>query len=113
MNCLLSYISISTWDTIKTNIIQVYLRSTQRCINVHVRHNVRHKICHIYTSMSLTTVIKIAGTCRRVNQKDEIRGYIKARSKLVCSLKQLMIAYGPSCVSYDTVRRWKIKFNLA
>ena len=62
---------------------------------------------------SLTTVIKIVGTCRRVNQKDEIRGYIKACSKLVCSLKQLMIelctTYEPSCVSYDTVRRWKNK----
>ena len=34
---------------------------------------------------------------------------MKARSKLVCSLKQLMIelstTYGPSCVSYDTGRR--------
>ena len=29
--------------------IKVYLRSTQRCINVHVRLNVRHKICHINT----------------------------------------------------------------
>ena len=47
--------------------------------------------------------------------KDEIRGYIKARSKHVCSLKQLMIelstTYGPSCVSYDTVRRWKNKIQ--
>ena len=64
-----------------------------------------------------TSFPKIVGTCRRVNQKDKIRGYIKARSKLVCSLKQLMTelstTYGPSCVSYDTIRRWKIKFNLA
>ena len=29
--------------------IEVYLRSTQRCINVHVRLNVRQKICHINT----------------------------------------------------------------
>ena len=41
--------------------------------------------------------------------------HCKARSKLGCYLKQLMteisIAYGPSCVSYDTVRRWKKKFE--
>ena len=44
---------------------------------------------------------------RSVDKKDEIRAYIKARSKLGCSLKKLMteisIAFGPSCVSYDTV----------
>ena len=48
---------------------------------------------------------------RSVDKKDEIRAYIKARSKLGCSLKKLMTeistAFGPSCVSYDTVRRWK------
>ena len=52
---------------------------------------------------------------RSVDQKDEIRAYIKARSKLGCSLKKLMTeistAFGPSCVSYDTVRRWKKKFE--
>jgi transposase len=62
---------------------------------------------------SLTTVVKMVG--RNVDKKDEIRAYIKARSKLGCSLKQLMTelstAYGPSCVSYDTVRRWKKKFE--
>ena len=46
-------------------------------------------------------------------KKDEIRAYTKARSKLGCSLKKLMTeistAFGPSCVSYDTVRRWKKK----
>ena len=51
---------------------------------------------------------------RSVDKKDEIRAYIKARSKLGCSLKHLMTelstAYGP-CVSYDTVRRWKMKFE--
>ena len=50
-----------------------------------------------------------------VDKKDEIRAYIKARSKLGCSLKKLMTeistAFGPSCVSYDTVRRWKKKFD--
>ena len=52
---------------------------------------------------------------RSVGKKDEIRAYIKARSKLGCSLKKLMTeistAFGPSCVSYDTVRRWKKKFE--
>ena len=50
---------------------------------------------------------------RSVDKKDEIRAYIKARSKLGCSLKKLMTeistAFGPSCVSYDTVRWWKKK----
>ena len=52
---------------------------------------------------------------RSVDKKDEIRAYIKARSKLGCSLKKLMTeiftAFGPSCVSYDTVRQWKKKFE--
>ena len=52
---------------------------------------------------------------RSVDKKDEIRAYIKARSKPGCSLKKLMTeistAFGPSCVSYDTVRRWKKKFE--
>ena len=52
---------------------------------------------------------------RSVDKKDEIQAYIEAPSKLGCSLKQLMTeittAYGPSCVSYDTVRRWKKKFE--
>ena len=64
-------------------------------------------------TQSLTTVVKMAG--RSVDKKDEIRTYIKARSKLGCSLKQLMTelstAFGPSCVSYDTVQRWKKKFE--
>ena len=52
---------------------------------------------------------------RSIDKKDEIRAYIKARSKLGCSLKKLMTeistASGPSCVSYDTVPRWKKKFE--
>ena len=44
---------------------------------------------------------------RSVDKKDEIRAYIKAHSKLGCSLKKLMTeistAFGPSCVSYHTV----------
>ena len=62
---------------------------------------------------ALTTVVKMVG--RSVDQRDEIRAYIKARSKLCCSLKQLMTelstTYGPFCVSYDTDRRWKNKFE--
>ena len=52
---------------------------------------------------------------RSVDKKDVIRAYIKARSKLGCSLKKLMTeistAFGPSCVSYDTVRQWRKKFE--
>ena len=61
----------------------------------------------------MTTAVKMVG--RSIDKKDEIRAYIKARSKLGCSLKKLMTeistAFGPSCVSYDTVRRWKKKFE--
>ena len=64
-------------------------------------------------TQSLTTAVKMVG--RSVDKKDEIRAYIKARSKLGCSLKKLMTeistAFGPSCVSYDTVRRWKKIFE--
>ena len=53
----------------------------------------------------MTTVVSI-------DKKDKIRTYIKL---CCCSLKQLMTeiaaAYGPSCVSYDTVRQWKKKFD--
>ena len=60
----------------------------------------------------MTTVVKIVG--RSVDQNEEILAYIIARSKLGCFLKQLMTelstAYGP-CVSYDTVERWKNKFE--
>ena len=61
----------------------------------------------------MTTVVKMVG--RGVNQKYEIWAYIKARSKLGCSLKQLMTELsttkGSSCVSYDTVRCWENKFE--
>ena len=61
----------------------------------------------------MTTVVKMVG--RSVDKKDEIRAYIKARSKPGCSLKQLMTelstAYGPFCVSYDTVRGREKKFE--
>ena len=52
---------------------------------------------------------------RSVDQKDKIRAYFKARSKLCCTMKQLMTelstAFGPSCVYYDKARRWKNKFE--
>ena len=64
-------------------------------------------------TQSLTTAVKMVG--RSVDKKDEIQAYIQARSKLGCSLKQLMTevstAYGPTCVPSDTVRRWKKKFE--
>ena len=64
-------------------------------------------------TQSLTTAVEMVD--RSVNKKDEIRAYIQACSKLGCSLKQLRTeistAYGPSCVSYDTVLRWKKKFE--
>ena len=60
-----------------------------------------------------TSFPKMVG--RSVDQKYEVWAYIKARSKLGCSLKQLMTelstAKGPSCVSYDTDRSWKNKFE--
>ena len=40
---------------------------------------------------SLTTAVKMDG--RSVDKKDEIRAYIKPRSKLGCSLKKLMMKF--------------------
>ena len=64
-------------------------------------------------TQSLTIAVRMVG--RSIDNKSEIRACIQARSKLGCSLKQLMTeistAYGPSCVSYDTIRRWKKKFE--
>ena len=52
---------------------------------------------------------------RSVDKKCEIQAYIQAHSKLGCSLRQMMTeistAYGPSCVSYIIVLRWKKKFE--
>ena len=67
--------------------------------------------------MLIHTVIdhcsKIVG--KSIDQIDQIRAYIKARSKLVRSLKQLKTkvstANGPSCVSYDKIRRWENKLE--
>ena len=61
----------------------------------------------------MTTVVKMVG--ESVDQNNEIRAYIKARSKFGCSLKQLMMELSTSnslaCMSYDTIRRWKNKFE--
>ena len=71
------------------------------------------KFAILYTQ-SLTTVVKLFA--RSVDQKDEIWAYIKACSKIGCSLRQLLIelstAYEPSYLSYDTVRQWKIDLIL-
>ena len=62
---------------------------------------------------SLTTVVKIIG--KSVDKKEEIRAYIKAHSKIGCSLKQIFaeisVVYRSSNVSYDTVLSWKKKFD--
>ena len=84
-------------------------------MNEHVSLSVIHTICHINTlSHCMTTVVKMVG--RSVNQKDDIRAYIKALLKHGCSLKQLTTelsnTYGHSSVSYDTFRRLKINLNL-
>ena len=61
----------------------------------------------------MTSAVKVVG--RKVDKKDDIQAYSQARSKLGCSLRQLMTeistAYGPSFVSYDTVWRWKKKLE--
>ena len=44
---------------------------------------------------------------RSLDQKDEMWAYIKARSKIGCSFT----AYRPSCLSYDSVKHWKKKFE--
>ena len=65
----------------------------------------------MYTVM--TTVVKIVS--RSVDQKAEIRAYIKTLSNLGFSLKQLMTelstANGPTRVFHDTVRCWKNNFE--
>ena len=56
-----------------------YSISTQWYINVHVRLSVRQNLPFEYTQSS-TTAVKMVD--RSVDKKDEIRAYIKARSKL-------------------------------
>ena len=52
---------------------------------------------------------------KSVAKKEEIRAYIKARSKIGRSLKQtfaeISVANRSTNISYDTVRRWKKKFD--
>ena len=58
---------------------------------------------------SLITVVKLVG--KSVAKKEEIRTYIKALSKIDCSLKKVFaetsVVYGSTNVSYDAVRRCK------
>ena len=52
---------------------------------------------------------------KSVAKKEEIRAYIKARSKIGCSLKQIFVEISvvnrSTNVFYDTVGRWKKKFD--
>ena len=61
---------------------------------------------------SLTTIVKFVS--KSVAKKEEIRAYIKARSKIFCSLKRIFaeisVVY-ESTMSYDAVHRWKKKFD--
>ena len=62
---------------------------------------------------SLTTVVKMVD--KSVVKKEEVWAYIKAHSKIGCSLKQIFaeifVVYGSTNVSYDMVHRWKKKFD--
>ena len=64
-------------------------------------------------TQSETTVVKMVG--KSVFKKEEIRAYIKALSKICCSLKQVFpqtsVVYGSTNVSNDMVRKWKKKYN--
>ena len=57
----------------------------------------------------LTIIVKMVG--KSVAKKEEIRVYIKALSKIGCSLKQIFaeisVVYGSINVSFDMVCRWK------
>ena len=61
----------------------------------------------------MTTVVKMVG--KSVAKEEEIQAYIKARSKIRCSLKNILIEisvdYRSTYVSYEMVCRWKKKFN--
>ena len=52
---------------------------------------------------------------KQITNVEEIRTFVKVRSKLGCSLKELFAeitrVYGSSKVSYETVRRWKKNFD--
>ena len=60
----------------------------------------------------MTIVVKMVG--KNVAKKEEMWTYIKARSKIGCSLKQIFAeisVYVSTNVSYDMVLRWKKKFD--
>ena len=64
-------------------------------------------------TQTLTTVVQMVG--KSVAKREEMRTYIiKTRSE-GCSLKlifaEISVVYGSTNVSYDTVRRWKRKFD--
>ena len=67
----------------------------------------------IYIHTAVDHCVKMVG--KSVEKKEEIRAYIKARSLLGCSLKQIVSeiqsVYGSNSMSYDTIRRWKKKFD--
>ena len=52
---------------------------------------------------------------KSVAKKEEIQAFIKACSKIGCSLTQIFaeisVVYGSTNVSHDAVRRWKKKFG--
>ena len=52
---------------------------------------------------------------KTITKKEEIRAYIKARSKIGCSLKQIFteisVVHGSTNVSYSMDFRWKKKFD--
>ena len=52
---------------------------------------------------------------KSVAKKEEIQAFIKACSKIGCSLTQIFaeisIVYGSTNVSHDAVRRWKKKLD--
>ena len=60
----------------------------------------------------MTTFAKMIG--KRVENIEEIRAYIKVRTKLGHSVKQIFTelgeVYGSDKVCYESVRRWRQKF---
>ena len=65
-------------------------------------------------AQSLTTVVEVVG--KSVAKREEIQAYLKACSKIGCSLKhifaEMTVVYGSTNVSYDDMaRRRKTKFE--
>ena len=52
---------------------------------------------------------------KSADKKEDIRSFMKARMLLCCLLKdvfsEIKVVYDDTTLSYDTVRRWKKKFN--